>query len=80
MPPEQYPNVGLTGRSCIRSTRNIGIISKRPEYENMVRFRNFIVHRYEKIDLEIIYEILKNKLFLFREFRILNSKLIIHPS
>ncbi len=38
------------------------------EYEEMVRFRNFIIHRYEKIDLEILYGILKNKLFLFREF------------
>lgn len=45
-----------------------GIISSRPEYSEMVKFRNFIVHRYEKIDLEIIYGILKNKLFLFREF------------
>jgi uncharacterized protein YutE (UPF0331/DUF86 family) len=40
----------------------------RPEYAEMVRFRNFIVHRYEKIDLEIIYGILKNKIFLFRFF------------
>ena len=33
-----------------------------------VRYRNFIGHRDEKIDLEIIYGILKTKLFLFREF------------
>ena len=52
----------------MKKLQGIGIISVRPEYENMVRFRNFIVHRYEKIDLEIIYGILKNKLFLFREF------------
>jgi len=52
----------------MKKLQDIGIISVRPEYENMVRFRNFIVHRYEKIDLEIIYGILKNKLFLFREF------------
>ena len=44
------------------------IISARPEYGDMVKFRNYIVHRYEKIDLEIIYNILKNKLFLFDEF------------
>jgi uncharacterized protein YutE (UPF0331/DUF86 family) len=52
----------------MKKLQEIGIISPRHEYENMVRFRNFIVHRYEKIDLEIIYGILKNKLFLFREF------------
>ena len=48
--------------------QEMGIISPRSEYLDMVRFRNFIVHRYEKIDLEIIFGILKNKLFLFREF------------
>ncbi len=48
--------------------QELGIISPRPEYTDMVKFRNFIVHRYEKIDLEIIYGILKNKLFLFKEF------------
>jgi len=32
------------------------------------KFRNFIVHRYERIDLEIIYSILRNKLHLFRHF------------
>jgi uncharacterized protein YutE (UPF0331/DUF86 family) len=34
----------------------------------MIRFRNFIVHRYEKIDPEIIYQIVTNKLYLFTEF------------
>ena len=34
----------------------------------MVRFRNFIVHRYEKIDLEIIYAIVTKKLPVFRNF------------
>jgi uncharacterized protein YutE (UPF0331/DUF86 family) len=48
--------------------QELGIISANPVYSEMVKFRNFIVHRYEKIDLEIIYGILKNKLFLFREF------------
>ena len=44
------------------------ILPARPEYGDMVKVRNFIVHRYEKIDLEIIYGILKNKLFLFNAF------------
>jgi uncharacterized protein YutE (UPF0331/DUF86 family) len=48
--------------------QELGILSARPEYSDMVRFRNFIVHRYERIDLEIIYGLLKNKLFLFKEF------------
>jgi uncharacterized protein YutE (UPF0331/DUF86 family) len=52
----------------MQQLQEMGIIPARSEYEDMVRFRNFIVHRYEKIDLEIIFGILKNKLFLFREF------------
>jgi uncharacterized protein YutE (UPF0331/DUF86 family) len=45
-----------------------GIIKPLPEYLEMERFRNFIVHRYEKIDIEIIYSILKNKLQFFDSF------------
>ncbi|MBL7112388.1 MAG: DUF86 domain-containing protein [Bacteroidales bacterium] len=52
----------------MKKLQELGILSPRPEYEELVKFRNFIVHRYERIDLEIIYNILKNKLFLFREF------------
>lgn len=48
--------------------QEMNIISARPEYGDMVKFRNFIVHRYERIDLEIIYGILKNRLFLFNTF------------
>jgi uncharacterized protein YutE (UPF0331/DUF86 family) len=48
--------------------QELNILSARPEYGDMVKFRNFIVHRYEKVDLEIIYGILKNKLFLFNAF------------
>lgn len=37
-------------------------------YKDMVRFRNFIVHRYEQIDPEIIYSIASRKLNLFAQF------------
>jgi uncharacterized protein YutE (UPF0331/DUF86 family) len=57
-----------TAQENIARLQELKIISPRPEYGEMVKFRNFIVHRYEKIDLEIVYGILKNKLFLFREF------------
>jgi len=52
----------------MKKLQELGILSSRPEYEDMVKFRNFIVHRYERIDLEILYNILKNKLPLFRHF------------
>jgi uncharacterized protein YutE (UPF0331/DUF86 family) len=47
---------------------DLGIIKTMEDYADMIKFRNFIVHRYEKIDIEIIYSILKTKLHLLNEF------------
>jgi len=44
------------------------IIKDAGKYISMIKFRNFMVHRYEHIDLDIVYGILKNKLFLFEYF------------
>jgi len=52
----------------MKKLEQIGIIHSFDDYANMVRFRNFIVHRYEKIDIEIIYSIIKNNLHLFNKF------------
>jgi uncharacterized protein YutE (UPF0331/DUF86 family) len=52
----------------IEQLQKMKIISNLPEYASMVKFRNLIVHRYEKIDPEIIWSILKNKLPLFVSF------------
>lgn len=57
-----------TATDNIKKLQELGILKSSEEYLNMVKFRNFIVHRYEKIDLEIIYEILKKRLHLFRNF------------
>ncbi|MDR2651962.1 MAG: DUF86 domain-containing protein [Prevotellaceae bacterium] len=57
-----------TSVDAIQKLQTLGIIPLNPAYIEMVKFRNFIVHRYEKIDLEIIYTTIKNKLPLFREF------------
>jgi len=48
--------------------KKLNILRPLKEYNDMVKFRNFIVHRYEKIDIEIVYSILKNKLSLFDSF------------
>lgn len=58
----------INSAEVIRRLQSLGIISANQEYEDMVRFRNFIVHRYENIDLAVIYNIVKNKLPLFRLF------------
>jgi uncharacterized protein YutE (UPF0331/DUF86 family) len=54
--------------NVIKKVIELGIISDNEEYINMIRFRNFIVHRYEKIDLQIIYAIVSKKLPVFRNF------------
>lgn len=57
-----------TSSNVIKKVIEMGIITNNPEYPDMIRFRNFIVHRYEKIDLEIIYAIVSKKLPVFRNF------------
>jgi len=52
----------------IEQLQKMKIIRTLPEYVNMVKFRNLIVHRYEKIDPEIVYSIIQNKLPLFESF------------
>lgn len=52
----------------IQKLENLGVIQSANDYADMIRFRNFIVHRYEKVDVEIIYSIIKNKLTLFEKF------------
>lgn len=51
-----------------KKLEHLRIIKDADKYSDMIRFRNFIVHRYEYIDTEIVYGIVKNKLFLFRNF------------
>lgn len=53
---------------ALNKLQELGIIAKNPVFADMVKFRNFIVHRYEKMDLTIIYAIIKKQLYLFREF------------
>jgi uncharacterized protein YutE (UPF0331/DUF86 family) len=57
-----------TAADAIQKLQTMGIIPPNPAYIDMIKFRNFIVHRYEQIDLEIVYTAIKNKLILFEEF------------
>jgi len=59
---------GNTASENMKKLEDLGVIKSADNYSDMVRFRNFIVHRYEKIDLEILYSIVRNKLHLFRQF------------
>jgi uncharacterized protein YutE (UPF0331/DUF86 family) len=40
----------------------LGVIQDASRYGPMVRFRNFLVHQYERVDVSILYEIITKKL------------------
>ena len=57
-----------TSVGTLEKVSELGLIKNPADYADMVRFRNFIVHRYELVDPEIIYDIVKNKLETFDQF------------
>ncbi len=58
-----------TSTEAIAKLETLGIIKSADAYSNMIKFRNIIVHQYEEIDPEIVYNIAKNQLGSFRMFR-----------
>jgi len=64
---EKIPAVDGAAAS-IEKLIGLGVLSDIETYKDMVRFRNFIVHRYEYIDLDILFDIVSNKLIYFRKF------------
>lgn len=48
---------------------DLNVLKSSQPYIDMVRFRNLIVHQYEEVDPEIVFNIAKNKLETFRQFR-----------
>ncbi len=47
----------------------LGVIQSAEPYAEIIRFRNFIVHQYEEIDSDILFDIVKTRLGAFRQFR-----------
>jgi uncharacterized protein YutE (UPF0331/DUF86 family) len=58
-----------TGAEAVERCIQLGALSRKETYERMVRFRNFIVHRYERIDVEILVEMVNRHLADFEHFR-----------
>jgi uncharacterized protein YutE (UPF0331/DUF86 family) len=58
-----------TAGECIEKLVDLKVLSSNQPYVEMVRFRNLIVHQYEEIDPKIVFNIAKNKLDHFRQFR-----------
>ena len=52
----------------MKKLQELHILKNASNYEEMIRFRNFIVHRYDKIDLKIIYKIVSKMLPRFNKF------------
>jgi uncharacterized protein YutE (UPF0331/DUF86 family) len=57
-----------TAAQSLKRLQEIGVLKDAGRYAEMVRFRNFIVHRYEQIDPQIVYGLAKTKLSCFRDF------------
>jgi uncharacterized protein YutE (UPF0331/DUF86 family) len=57
-----------TSSGSIIKLEELHILKNASDYEEMIRFRNFIVHRYDKIDLKIIYKIVSKMLPRFNQF------------
>ncbi|MFH1154417.1 MAG: DUF86 domain-containing protein [Pseudomonadota bacterium] len=51
-----------------RELETLGVIRSYETYADMVRFRNFVVHRYERIDTHILFNIITQKMDRFSGF------------
>ena len=58
-----------TSNDAISRCIQLGILTNNEAYQQMVRFRNFIVHRYDRIDAAILIDIVNNRLTDFELFR-----------
>ncbi len=58
-----------TSGEAIEKLVELGVIKSAEPYKTMVKFRNIVVHQYEEVEPEILYNIAKNKLNDFKSFR-----------
>jgi len=58
----------MSSSEAIAKLEDLGIIKESEKYIDMIRFRNFIVHRYEYVDINILFTIVTKKLHYFEYF------------
>jgi uncharacterized protein YutE (UPF0331/DUF86 family) len=58
-----------TGGDAVERCIQLGALSDSDMYRKMVQFRNFIVHRYERVDINILVDMINNRLPDFERFR-----------
>ena len=59
----------VTSLGAIERCIQLGALSDDEVYLKMVRFRNFIVHRYEKVDPNVLVDMINQHLTDFEQFR-----------
>jgi uncharacterized protein YutE (UPF0331/DUF86 family) len=64
---EQAPPAETAAGSVERAAE-LGVLASAATYADIVRFRNFVVHRYEQVDPLSLYEIATRQLGCFDEF------------
>ncbi len=58
-----------TGVDAVERCIQSGVLSDDEIYRKMVRFRNFIVHRYDRIDVNILVDMINHRLPDFEQFK-----------
>ncbi len=58
-----------TGAGAVRRCVTLGIFSAPDPFQKMIQFRNFIVHRYEQIDVEILSSMCNKHLSDYKQFK-----------
>lgn len=55
--------------AAIEKLHQLGVLSSPDPYRSIVRLRNLIVHEYEEIEPDLLFDIIQNHLDDFRKFR-----------
>jgi uncharacterized protein YutE (UPF0331/DUF86 family) len=58
-----------TGVDAVERCIQLGALSDAEAYRHMVRFRNYIVHRYERVDAAVLVDVVNQRLPDFDQFR-----------
>mgnify|MGYP000471753607 CR=1 FL=1 len=58
-----------TGREVVDRCVQLGALSGADPYRKMDQFRNIVVHHYERVDPEILVDLVNNRLEDFEQFR-----------
>ncbi|OGV75279.1 MAG: hypothetical protein A3K19_09080 [Lentisphaerae bacterium RIFOXYB12_FULL_65_16] len=58
-----------TSAAAVQACVQLGVLSDRDEYRKMVQFRNLLVHRYERVNPEVLVDIVNNRLADIEKFR-----------